>query len=472
MINKEKLGLFIVMSSLLFFIIKLHKKHFEQFRLLNCDLSKADTSLSDQDFLCCQAKNFLEEHNEEDGHPSYSDYKNVWDQCNKISTIDLSHDKYMMSDRNAYYDSLEVIYDNLVKEYNDTLSSYSNAQVTFSNLENSYNTEFDAYNVKLAEFNEKSDEYADLISINSNLNKMSEMHEYKLALQSLDDVINKQVQTEMGVSMDMGLKDKEGYIQSQIERSLQNALDYIPKLTDLYIHNVHLFESIQKTRGLAFNETHETDMRNQLIANIESSEALYRNSITLLNKSETTLYSISQSIKELSNYLYQTRDVDQTLETTSHRNITVHYLDQDITLIFRDGKYILPETISTVNMIGAEYISEFLFKQCSINPTTRVATCGNLPISGTKALEEDIALEYKKQPINDGTNSLSSTFFSTFLRYMERELLMNNTIGNTETDLDKTFAYAFLLKTFSDTTGSGSHSPSVDALFTEEETSS
>lgn len=123
-------------------------------------------------------------------------------------------------------------------------------------------------------------------------------------------------------------------------------------------------------------------------------------------------------------------------------------------------------------MIGAEYISEFLFKQCSINPTTRVATCGNLPISGTKALEEDIALEYKKQPINDGTNSLSSTFFSTFLRYMERELLMNNTIGNTETDLDKTFAYAFLLKTFSDTTGSGSHSPSVDALFTEEETSS
>lgn len=472
MISKEKLGLFIVMSSLLFFIIKLHKKHFEQFRLLNCDLSKADTSLSDQDFLCCQAKNFLEEHNEEDNHPSYSHYKNVWDQCNKISTIDVSHDKYMMSDHNAYYDSLEVDYDNLVKEYDLTLISYSNAQVTFSNLENTYNTEFDAYNVKLAEFNEKSDEYADLIRINSNLNEMSEMHEYKLALQSLDDVINKQVQTEMGISIDMGLKYKESHIQSQIQRSLQNSLDYIPKLTDLYMHNVRLFESIQKTRGLAFNETHETDKRNQLKANIESSELLYANSITLLNKSETTLYSISQSIKELSNYLYQTRDVDQTLETTSHRNITVHYLDQDITLIFRDGKYILPETISIVNMIGAEYISEFLFKQCSINPTTRVATCGNLPISGTKALEEDIALEYKKQPINDGTNPLSSTFFSTFLRYMERELLMNNTISNTETDLDKTFAYAFLLKTFSDTTGSGSHSPSVDALFTEEEASS
>lgn len=476
MINKEKLGLFIVMSSLLFFIIKLHKKHFEQFRLLNCDLSKADTSLSDQDFICCQAKNFLEEHNQEDGHPSYPHYKNVWEQCNKISTIDVSHDKYMMSDRNAYYDSLEVIYDNLEKEYNLTLTSYSNAQVTFSNLENTYNTEFDAYNVKLTEFNARSNEYADLISINSNLNEMSEMHEYKLALQSLDDVINKQVTTEMGVSMDMGLNYKEGHIQSQIERSLQNALDYIPKLTDLYIHNVRLFESIQKTRGLAFNETHETHETNasninHLIANIESSEALYRNSITLLNKSETALYSISQSIKELSNYLYQTRGVDQTLETTSHRNITVQYMGEEITLTFRDSKYILPD-ISIVGMTGFEYISEFLFKQCTINPTTRVATCGNLPIAGSKGLEEDITQEYKKQPINDGTNPLSSTFFSTFLRYMERNHIMNNTeIYYTETDLDKTFAYAFLLKTFSDTTGSGSHSTSVDSS-TEEESSS
>jgi len=471
MINKEKIGLFIVMSSLLFFIIKLHKKHFEQFRLLNCDLSKADTSLSDQDFICCQAKNFLEEHNQEDGHPSYPHYKNVWDQCNKISTIDVSHDKYMMSDRNAYYDSLVVIYDNLEKEYNSTLTSYSNAQVTFSNLETTYNTELAAYNVKLTEFTEKSGEYADLISINSNLNEMSEMHEYKLALQSLDDVINKQIQTEMGVGMDMGLKQKESHIQSQIERSLRNALDYIPKLTDLYIHNVHLFESIQKTRGLAFNETHETNMRNQLKTNIESSEALYRNSITLLNKSETALYSISQSIKELSNYLYHTRDVDPTLESTSHRDITVSYMGEEITLTFRDGKYRLPASVLIDGMAGSEYISEFLFKQCSINPTTRVATCGNLPIAGSKGLEEDITQEYKKQPINDGTNPLSSTFFSTFLRYMERELLMNNNISNTETDLDKTFAYAFLLKTFSDTTGSGSRSTSVDSS-TEEETSS
>jgi len=474
MINKEKLGLFIVMSSLLFFIIKLHKKHFEQFRLLNCDLSKADTSLSDQDFLCCQAKNFLEEHNEEDGHPSYSHYNNVWDQCNKISTIDVSHDKYMMSDRNAYYDSLEVQYNNLVEEYDLTLNSYSNLDSNLRDLENTYNTEYAEYNEKLSEFERKSDQHADLISINSNLIEMSEMHEYKLALQSLDDVINKQVQTEMGVSMDMGLKHKENHIRTQIKTSLQNSLDYIPKLTDLYMHNVRLFESIQKTKGLAINETHEET--GQLLANISSSESLYANSITLLNKSETTLYSISQSIKELSNYLYQTRDVDQTLETISNRDITVTYMGQDITLIFRDGKYILPENISTVNMKGAEYISEFLFKQCSIHPTTRVATCEKLPIAGTKALEEDITQEYKKQPINDEdednplSSTLSSTFFSTFLRYMERELIMNNSISNTETDLDKTFAYAFLLKTFSDTTGT--HSPSVDASSTEEGASS
>ena len=470
MINKEKIGLFIVMSSLLFFIIKLHKKHFEQFRLLNCDLSKADTSLSDQDFICCQAKNFLEEHNQEEGHPSYPHYKNVWDQCNKISTIDLSHDKYMMSDRNAYYDSLEVIYDNLEKEYSSTLTSYSNAQVTLSNLDEDYNTEFAAYNVKLREFTEKSGEYADLISINSNLNEMSEMHEYKLALQSLDDVINKHIQTEMGVGIDMGLKHKEGHIQSQIERSLQNALDYIPKLTDLYIHNVHLFESIQKTKEFRNYNLPSQSNINHLRENIESSEALYRNSITLLNKSETALYFISQSIKELSNYLYHTRDVDRTLESPSHRDITVSYMGEKITLTFRDGKYRLPD-ISIVNMTGSEYISEFLFKQCSIDPTTRVATCGNLPIAGSKGLEEDITQEYRKQPINDGMNPLSSTFFSTFLRYMERKLLMNNNISNTETDLDKTFAYAFLLKTFSDTTGSGSRSTSVDSS-TEEETSS
>lgn len=455
MINKEKLGLFIVMFSLLFFIIKLHKKHFEQFRLLNCDLSKADTSLSDQDFLCCQAKNFLEEHNEEDGHPSYLHYKNVWDQCNKISTIDVSHDKYMMSDRNAYYDSLEVIYDNLEKEYNSTLNSYSNAQVTFSNLETTYNTEFNAYNTKLSEFNARSNEYADLNKINSNLNEMSEMHEYKLALQSLDDVINKQVVTEMGISIDMGLKDKESHIQSQIERSLQNALDYIPKLTDLYIRNVNLFESIQKSKELAYNETHETFMRNQLKTNIESSEILYANSITLLNKSETALYSISQSVKELSNYLYQTRDVDQTLETTSHRNITIFYnTNEEILLTFQNGKYVLPASILIDGMTGSDYISEFLFKQCSIDPTTRVTSCGNLPVNGIKALEEDITQEYKKQPINDGTSPLSSTFFSTFLRYMRRDHLIGNTISNVEEGLDKTFAYAFLLKTFSDTTGS------------------
>lgn len=460
MINKEKIGLFIVMFSLLFFIIKLHKKHFEQFRLLNCDLSKEDTSLSDKDFLCCQAKNFLEEHDETDGNPSYLYYKNVWEQCNKISTIDVSHDKYMMSDRNAYYDSLEVIYDNLEKEYNLTLISYSNAQVTFQELEDTYISESNVYSAKLTEFHSRSNEYTDLIEINSNLNDMSEMHEYKLALQSLDDVITKQVSTEMGIGTDMGLKHKESHIQSQIQSSLQSAFDYIPKLTDLYIHNVHLYESIKKTKGLAFNETHEAATREHLKTNIENSELLYGNSIALLNKSETALYTISESIKELSNYLYQTRDIDQTLETTSHRNITIYNATDEIILTFRDGKYILPASITMDGMIGAEYVSEFLFKQCSTDPVTKVVTCGNLPIiSGTNSLEEDIVQEYKKQPI-DEENPLSSTFFSTFLRYMRRDNIMANAITNTEQNLDTTFKFAFLLKTFSDT---GSQSTSIDS---------
>ena len=444
MINKEKVGLFIVMFCLLFFIIKLHKKHFEQFRLLNCDLSKSDSKFSDEDYVCCVAKNFLKDNDE--GHPNYSYHKNIWDQCTKISTIDISLDKLIMSDRDAYYDSLEIIYNNLEAEYNSTLFSYSNAQATYSNLTDTYNTESNIYNDKLTKYAASNTEYETLSNINSNLNEMTKMHEYKLALRSLDDVINNEVKNDMGIGI--GLKDKETDIQNMIQNSLQKAFDYIPNLTNLYIHNVRLYESIEKTRGLAYNETHANDTRENLIANIENSRLLYANSITLLNKSEVSLFTISESIKELSNYIYQTSNGE-----ANYRDITINDTqDGNIVISFQDGKYNLPASILVDGMIGAEYISEFLFKQCSINPITNIASCANLPINGEEPLEGDIPQEqeYKKQKINED-NPLSSTFFSSFLRYMRRENIIEDEVENVENALDKTFKYVFLLKTFSNT---------------------
>jgi len=436
MINKEKLGLFIVMFSLLFFIIKLHKKHFEQFRLLNCDLSKEDTKLSDENFICCEAKNFLEDHDEQ--HPSYLYYKNVSDQCNKISTIDISHDAYMMSDHNARYDSLEVILNNLENEYQATLKLYNEAEKTLEDLENAYARELNIYNSNVTESNLKTIEFNTYTDINSNLIEMSEMHEYKIALSNLEVVINNSTLGDMGI-LRKGLNEKEDAIQNQIQESLNKALSYIPNLTDLYIHNVRLFESIEKTRTLK-SETHAPSSTSDLNSNIEKSQELYENSITLLNLSETTLYTISESIKDLSsNYLYQTGD--------NTRNFTIYYKDEEIELTFVDDKYILPASIILENRTGGEYISEFLFKQCRIDP---IPSCGKLPrLSPIKEIEEDIAQEYKKQ-----TEDITSTFFSTFLRYMRRDNIITDSIINTNDGLDKTFAYAFLLKTFPPVTGS------------------
>lgn len=449
MINKEKVGLFIVMFCLLFFIIKLHKKHFEQFRLLNCDLSKSDSKFSDEDYVCCVAKNFLKDNDE--GHPNYSYHKNIWDQCTKISTIDISLDKLIMSDRDAYYDSLEIIYNNLEAEYNSTLFSYSNAQATYSNLTDTYNTESNIYNDKLTKYAASNTEYETLSNINSNLNEMTKMHEYKLALRSLDDVINNEVKNDMGIRI--GLKDKETDIQNMIQNSLQKAFDYIPNLTDLYIHNVRLYESIEKTKSLGYYETHANDIRRDLNDNIEKSRVLYANSLTLLNKSEVSLFTISESIKELSRYIYQTSNVEQ-----NYRDITIRDAQDNNNIVISfekindKGKYVLPASILVDGMIGAEYISEFLFKQCSINPITNIASCANLPINGEEPLEGDIpqVQEYKKQKINED-NPLSSTFFSSFLRYMRRANIIQNEVENVENALDKTFKYVFLLKTFSNT---------------------
>lgn len=438
--HKDKLGLFIVMFSLLFIIIKLHKKHFEQFRFLNCDLSKSDTQLSDADFTCCEAKKFLIDKDE--GHPLYSHYKNISDQCKQISTIDISKDNYFTSDHNTYYDSLDIRYNDLVAESNATKLSYDRASATLDILQAEFASESNIYNAMFTEFSHSNARHDELIQINSNLNEMSNMHEYKLALQTLDDVINKDTINNMGIHT--GLKLREVDIQNQMEQSLNKSLDYISGLSDLYVHNVKLYESIEKTKSLA-NETHSPTETTNLKTNIESSSLLYKNSLELLNKSETALFKIHTSIKELASYIYQTNESD------TNRKIVVNDAPNNIEIIFEDGMYKLPPSVFVDGLPYAEFINANLFKKCSLDPNTQIAVCTNFSSSpddpNSPPIEGDVSDVYKKQKLNED-NPVSSSFFATFLRYINREHIINNTTTNVTNGIDRTFKYAFLIKTF------------------------
>lgn len=447
--HKEKFGLFIVMFSLLFFIIKLHKKHFEQFRFLNCELSLSDTKMSDEDFSCCEAKTFISKSGNED-HPSYSYYANIWDQCNKISTIDLSIDAISMVDNDAMYDKLVIDLEATEKELFDTQESYAIASIQLSNLETQFSTESNIYTTMLNKYSYSNTRYQELVDINSNLVEMIGLHNYKLALDTLDDVITNETMNNMGIHV--GLKHLENDIQNQITFSLNKAFEYIPKLSDLYIHNVKLYESIEKNSEF-INSAKYSDDQNQydLTTSLTNSRTLYKKSIQLLNQSETTLFKISESIKELSSYLYQTN-----VDSTSSRKITIPNPPYDpIEITFENGRYRLPVTVRVDDVVFGKFIIENLFNKCNFLTTINDATCGNLPteVEDYPGIEEDVTPDYKKQTI-DANLPLSSSFFSTFLRYVQRDMIINeiNSLADITNRLNTYFKYAFLIKTFSSTT--------------------
>jgi hypothetical protein len=260
---------------------------------------------------------------------------------------------------------------------------------------------------------------------------MKDMHAYKAALSNLDDVINNETLDTMGIRT--GLKFKEIDIKTEIENSLQKAIDYIPKLSELYIYNVKLFESIEKTEDLITGQSGGTESQK---THLIDSKTLYSNSIIFMKKSETTLYRISERIKQLSSDIYQTNF------TPTPKNINVKINTNNIDITYdNEYKYRLPVSIIHDDAI---YIHDKLFFKC----TSVQLTCGNFDTATTE-VETDITESYKKQNTMSGAGyQLSSSLFVYFMKKFTRASIISNNYNLTKSEVDKNIIDAFLLKTF------------------------
>uniref|UniRef100_A0A6C0BQN1 Uncharacterized protein n=1 Tax=viral metagenome TaxID=1070528 RepID=A0A6C0BQN1_9ZZZZ len=431
MMYKQEISIFVVMVCLLFVIIKLHKTHFEQFRLLNCDISKTIHNDSDEDYLCCTARNMLMEI--DDTHASYSYYYNINEQCQVLSSINIQDPLSDSYNPNFHYDALDSIYNTLVTQSNDLSETLRGLQSDLDLLESTYESESNSY-VSLSNlYSASNTHYGTLSNIKSHLDDMKDMHAYKAALSNLDDVINNDTLDTMGIRT--GLKYKEIDIKTEIENSLQKAINYIPKLSELYIYNVKLFESIKKTEdlitGQSAGQPGGTDSQKTHLSN---SKTLYSNSILFMNKSETTLYRISERIKQLSSDIYQTN--------FTPKNIVVNINTNNINITYdNENKYRLPVNIIHDDSI---YIHDKLFNQC----TSVQLTCGNFDTATTE-VETDITESYKKQnTMSDAGYQLSSSLFVFFMKKFTRESIISNNYNITKDVVNENIIHAFLLKTF------------------------
>jgi hypothetical protein len=421
---KQEISIFVVMVCLLFVIIKLHKTHFEQFRLLNCDIDKLTISDSDEDYLCCTARNMLMEI--DDTHASYSYYNNINEQCQVLTSINIQDPLSDSYNPNFHYDALSSIYNTMVTQSNALSSELEGLQRDLIALESTYETESNVYYTTSIQFSASNAHYDQLNEIKSHLDDMKDMHAYKAALSNLDDVINNETLDTMGIKT--GLKHKEIDIQAEIQYSLQKAIDYIPKLSELYIYNVKLFESIKKTEDLIIIDGSDSQKTHLL-----ESKVLYSNSILFMNKSETALYRICKRIKQLSSDIYQT--------VFSSKAITVRINTYNINIPYTQNKYSLPLSIVHDDTI---FIHDKLFFNC----TNVQLTCSNFPTDTTE-VETDITHPYKKQSTMSGSGYLlSSSLFVYFMKKFTRDSILRNVYTLTKTEVDIDIINAFLLKTF------------------------
>ena len=226
--------IFIVLFCLLVVIVALNKQQLETFRLLNCKLSKLETPLSDEDYVCCEAKNMLDVLDEDDTYYDY--FRNIYDSCNQISSVDLrTTDPLSSYDINHHYQSLEHTFNLLIADSNVLQREYQQLYDEHQLLEETYDNELRIYHTTSNLFRDSNIRYAELSNIKTTLSEIDDLHEYKTSLLALDDVINKNTMDEIEYGTDQGLVYKEEHLQDLIEKTLNGVLTYIPKLSDLYL---------------------------------------------------------------------------------------------------------------------------------------------------------------------------------------------------------------------------------------------
>lgn len=219
--------------------------------------------------------------------------------CN-LNTITRSENPLLQYDVMSHFRAMKKWKEEMIQELNRVKSEYETARTAFDALHNEYINLVEEFKANLAEKHRLEQKIQNRKQIIQKIEEIDIQIEYRRQLESLEDEVNQ-------------LMTKEGDFKDTIQRIVQQTINYILGLSNLYFEVAKLYESYTKSAPFIDGNTYsETPNEQTELVNIRTNSINKYNDVkTLITTSET---EIKQIINTLTNYMF----CNQLISTTNN----------------------------------------------------------------------------------------------------------------------------------------------------------
>jgi hypothetical protein len=285
-------------------------------------LKKANTAISNEDYVCCIAKNQLKEIQGEMADTSepltasqtanIRRLEGIIKACENSSMLSVPgvFDEFNMNDVH------KVLTLNLAEIQLELDVSFSNYQST-SNIYVEKRTMFEMHSQQLEElrleFERSQKGYADNEVLLKELKNIDASMELASSLSNLETTVVKNLSEEMIFNPDrtfnpnVGLIQMENIIHEKLKDSVVDVMDYIPKLKMLYEDSTQLDKSVLSSTQFGSDAYDTSQEKSELNALMIKSTDTSKKSKILLSESLSYMFSVCALIRKLNDTMFETK---------------------------------------------------------------------------------------------------------------------------------------------------------------------
>lgn len=209
--------------------------------------------------------------------------------CN-LNTITRSENPLLQYDVTSHYHTMKKWKEDMIRQLNVVKNEYQTASSRFDKLHSNYIDLVQEYKNNLKEIERLQMHIQNRKHIIQTIEEIDMQIEYRIQLQSLENEVN-------------NLMTKEAEFKNRVQGIVQNTIDYIRDLPNLYFEVAKLYEYYTKSAPFVNDENYpETpEERVNLVKIRTDSKTKYDNVKTLIATSET---GIKKIINTLTNYMF------------------------------------------------------------------------------------------------------------------------------------------------------------------------